>query len=162
MNVFDNYAGAEHRVAESSKLKATIVGGIADIEIVTTNGVDNGTIISLGENVEGNLYKEAAYTAGTSIAKPYLVLTPPLAYGNRTAQKAEKYFYNAKGEIARAYELYVDDIFAVSGVTATKGTNVDADYAAIDADDAATHVGFMGEVVGKLGNGNTLIRVVKL
>lgn len=109
-NVFDNIVGAEHVVCSSSLLKGTEVGHILSVKC--HKDLDNGSIIARGDWVEAQVFKSADYAAGK---KPYLVLTTPIGYNSdRKYCQEEKYFYNAAGEIARAYELYVDDIFEVS------------------------------------------------
>lgn len=160
-NVFDLVKGADHVVAESSRLKATGAGHIYDLEMI--EDTDNGTIVALGAHVEGQLYKAKAYAAGD---KPYFILTPPLAYNGKKAWSEEKYFYNAKGEVARAYELYVDDMFTVSedAFTGTPavGKFVDATYA---IKDTAPESGFVGEIFEEVNYTNSVsyrIRVVSL
>ena len=160
-NVFDLVTGKEHVVAESSRLKATGAGHIYDLEMI--EDTDNGTIVALGAHVEGQLYKAKAYAAGD---KPYFILTPPLAYNGKKAWSAEKYFYNAKGEVARAYELYVDDMFTLSedAFTGTPavGKYVDATYAITDA---APESGFVGEIFEEVNYTNSVsyrVRVVSL
>lgn len=148
-NFFDNiYSLAkenEHVVAESSRLKATIVGHIYDLEVMADT--DNGTIVAVGDKSDLGMqvFKMDAYATGK---KPYLVLTTPLAYNGRKGQSDEKYFYNAKGEVARAYELYVDDIYTVSANafdgTPAVGKFVDAAYTVADEAGAS---GFVGEIV---------------
>lgn len=143
MNVFDNIQGVAHVVAESSRLKATTTGHIYDLEMI--EDTDNGTIIAVGAHVEGQVFKAKTYAAGD---KPYLVLTPPLAYNGKKAWSDEKYFYNARGEIARAYELHKDDIFTVSADAFTGspevGKYVDATYTVTESAPAA---GFVGEII---------------
>ena len=160
-NVFDLVKGDVHTVAESSRLKATVAGHIYDLEMI--ENTDNGTIVALGAHVEGQVYKAKAYAEGD---KPYLVLTPPLAYNGKKSWSDEKYFYNAKGEIARAYELNVDDIFTVSedAFTGTPavGKFVNAAYAVADA---ASEAGFAGEIIEEVNYTNSVsyrIRVVAL
>ena len=160
-NVFDLVKGTEHVVAESSRLKATTAGHIYDLEMIADT--DNGTIVALGEHVEGQLYKAKAYAAET---KPYLVLTPPLAYNGKKGWSDEKYFYNATGEVARAYELYVDDMYTLSedAFTGTPavGKFVDAAYA---IKDTAPSTGFVGEIFEEVNYTNSVsyrIRVVSL
>lgn len=143
MNVFDNIKGTAHVVAESSRLKATVSGHIYDLKM--TEDMDNGTIVAIGKFVEEQVFEAKAYVAGDA---PYLLLTPPFAYNGRKAWSDEKYFYNAKGEIARAYELHKDDIFTISadafsGVPAV-GKYVDATYAVTDEVPAT---GFVGEII---------------
>lgn len=160
MNVFDNIQGAEHVVAESSRLKATTAGHIYDLQVV--EDTDNGTIVAVGEHIEGQLFAAKTYADGD---KPYLILTPPLAYNGKKAWSAEKYFYNAKGETARAYELHVDDIYTVSANaftgTPAVGKFVDATHTVADA--AGT--GFVGEIVEEVIYTNSIsyrVRVVAL
>ena len=144
MNVFDNIQGKSHVVAESSRLKATIAGHIYDLKM--TKDTDNGTIVGIGDHVEGQVFKAKTYAAGDT---PYLVLTPPLAYNGKKAWSDEKYFYNAQGEIARAYELHKDDIFTVSADAFTGspavGKYVDSTYTVAEA---TTNIhGFVGEII---------------
>ena len=160
-NVFDLVKGDAHTVAESSRLKATGAGHIYDLEMI--EDTDNGTIVALGAHVEGQLYKAKVYAEGD---KPYFILTPPLAYNGKKAWSDEKYFYNAKGEIARAYELYVDDIYTISADaftgTPAVGKYVDATYA---IKEAAPETGFAGEIIEEVNYTNSVsyrIRVVAL
>ena len=143
MNVFDNIQGKSHVVAESSRLKATIAGHIYDLKM--TADTDNGTIVGIGKFVDEQVFEAKTYAAGDT---PYLVLTPPLAYNGKKAWSDEKYFYNAKGEIARAYELHKDDIFTVSADAFTGspevGKYVDATYTVTES---APATGFVGEII---------------
>jgi hypothetical protein len=160
-NVFDLVQGAEHVVAESSRLKATGAGHIYDLEMI--EDTDNGKIVAIGAHVEGQLYKAKAYATGD---KPYLVLTPPLAYNGKKAWSDEKYFYNAEGEVARAYELYVDDIYTVSKAAFTGkpevGKFVNATYTVADS---ATEGAFAAEIIEEVNYTNSVsyrLRVVAL
>ena len=160
-NVFDLVKGTAHVVAESSRLKATGAGHIYDLKMI--EDTDNGEIVAIGEHVEGQLYKAKKFAEGD---KPYLVLTPPLAYNGKKSWSDEKYFYNAKDEVARAYELYVDDIFTVSedAFTGTPevGKFVDATYTV--AAEAGT-AGFVGEIIEEVNYTNSVsyrIRVVSI
>ena len=143
MNVFDNIQGVAHVVAESSRLKATTTGHIYDLEMI--EDTDNGTIIAVGAHVEGQVFKAKTYAVGDT---PYLVLTPPLAYNGKKAWSDEKYFYNASGEIARAYELHKDDIYTVSADAFTGspevGKYIDATYT---VKESAPATGFVGEII---------------
>ena len=160
-NVFDLVKGTAHVVAESSRLKATTAGHIYDLEMI--EDTDNGTIVALGAHVEGQVYKAKAYAEGD---KPYFILTPALAYNGKKAWSDEKYFYNAKGEIARAYELHVDDIFTISEDafigTPAVGKFVNATYTVADEAGAA---GFVGEIIEEVNYTNSVsyrVRVVAL
>ena len=160
-NVFDLVKGEAHVVAESSRLKATGAGHIYDLEMI--EDTDNGTIVNLGAHVEGQVYKAAVYAEGK---KPYLVLTPALAYNGKKAWSDEKYFYNAKGEIARAYELYVDDIYTISADaftgTPAVGKFADATYA---IKESAPESGFAVEIIEEVNYTNSVsyrVRVIAL
>ena len=160
-NVFDLVKGTEHVVAESSRLKATGAGHIYDLEMI--EDTDNGTIVALGAHIEGQLYKAKAFAEGD---KPYFILTPPLAYNGKKAWSDEKYFYNAKGEVARAYELYVDDMFTISADAFTGkpevGKFVDAAY---EVKDAAPESGFVGEIFEEVNYTNSVsyrVRVISI
>ena len=160
-NVFDLVKGTEHVVAESSRLKATTGGHIYDLEMIADT--DNGTIVAVGAHVEGQLFQAKEYAAGD---KPYLVLTTPIAYNGKKAWSDEKYFYNAKGEIARAYELYVDDIYTISEDafegTPSVGKFVDATHTVADEAGATGYVGQIIEEVNYTNSVSYRVRVVKL
>lgn len=121
----------KHAVAESTNLKATIVGNIWSIK--ATNDIDNGTIVKKGAYQGPEYYAEAAATVfeGTIIEKAAngnwrvevtkaaedegLVLSVPLIYEEGLAQmQDEANFFNAKGDLMRVYQLYVGDVFTVS------------------------------------------------
>ena len=160
-NYFDNIKNVpEHVVAESSRLTATGAGHIYDLKM--TKDTDNGSIVAVGAHVEGQVFEAEAYAAGK---KPYLVLTPPLAYNGRRGQSDEKYFYNAKDEIARAYELYVGDIYTVSANaftgTPAVGKYVDATHTV--AESAGNN--YAGEIIEEVIYSNSVsyrIRVINL
>ena len=124
---FDN----KHAVAESTNLKATIVGNIWNIK--ATNDIDNGCIVKRGDYVAPEYYAEATATefTGKIIEKAAngnfrvevtavgelegLVLSVPLIYEEYTTRmQEESNFYNAKGDLLRVYQLYVGDVFTLS------------------------------------------------
>lgn len=160
-NYFDNIKNVpEHVVAESSRLKATTVGHIYDLQMV--EDTDNGSIVAVGAHVEGQLFKAKAYAEGD---KPYLVLTPPLAYNGKKIWSDEKYFYNAKDEVARAYELHVDDIYTVTANaftgTPAVGKYVDASHTI--AESAGN--GYVGQIIEEVNYTNSVsyrVRVVAI
>lgn len=160
-NVFDLVKGNAHVVAESSRLKATTVGHIYDLKMA--KDTDNGMIVSVGEHVEGQVFMAKDYVAGE---KPYFILTSPLAYNGKRLWSDEKYFYNAKDEIARAYELHVDDIFTISedafdGVPAV-GKYVDAKYTVADAAGESGFVGLITEEVNYTNSVSYRVRVIAI
>ena len=146
-NVFDKIVGEKHCVAESSLLKSTEVGHIYSLKC--HEDLDNGSIVCVGDWVSAQVFNSKEYKAGE---QPVFILTPPLGYNSdRKEYQDECYFYNAKGEVARAYELYVGDIFTVSDIifagTPEVGKFIGADYAVVDA---APESGFVGEIVEKV------------
>ena len=158
-NVFDKIVGAEHVVAESSLLKATGAGHILSMKC--HKDLDNGSIVTRGAWVEAQVFDSADYAAGK---KPYLVLTPPIGYNSdRRSYQEERYFYNAAGEIARAYELYVDDIFTVSAnaITALSTAPVVGNYVSVDGglykeSASAGQTGFVAQIVEKVNSTNSV------
>lgn len=131
---FDN----KHAVAESTNLKATIVGNIWSVK--ATDDIDNGAIVKRGDYVAPEYYEEAEATefAGKIIEKAAngnfrvevtavgelegLVLSVPLIYEEYTARMQEEAnFFNAKDDLLRVYQLYVGDVFTLSaeGFTGT-------------------------------------------
>lgn len=111
-NVFDNIVGTEHVVAESSLIKATISGHIYSLKMDKAR--DNGSIVSRGTFVEEQVFNAADYSASKA---PLLLLTTPIGYNTSLKRYSdERYFYNAKDEIGRAYELCEGDIFTVSAM----------------------------------------------
>ena len=127
---FINFS-TKHAVAESTNLKATIVGNIWNIK--ATNDIDNGCIVKRGDYVAPEYYAEAAATefTGKIIEKAAngnfrvevtavgelegLVLSVPLIYEEYTTRmQEESNFYNAKGDLLRVYQLYVGDVFTLS------------------------------------------------
>lgn len=121
----------KHAVAGSSKLKATTAGHIYNI--LADKDYDNGTLILKGDykepevyaagaaatDFEGNVLDVAAngnyYVEVVTTGNALLILTDPLIYEDYTSQMtAESNFYNKQGDIMRAYELYVGDIFELS------------------------------------------------
>ena len=152
-NVFDKIVGEKHCVAESSLLKATQVGHMYSLKC--HEDLDNGSIVCVGDWVTAQVFASKAYVAGE---QPVFVLTPPLGYNSdRREYQDECYFYNAAGEVARAYELYVGDIFTVSEDmfegTPEVGKFIGADYVIADT---AAESGFVGEIVEKVNYKNSV------
>lgn len=152
-NVFDNIKGEKHVVAESSLLKATGTGHIYSLKM--HEDMDNGSIVCVGDWVEAQVFNSKEFVAGQ---RPVFVLTPPLGYNSdRKEYQDECYFYNAKDEIARGYELNDGDIFTVSEIafdgTPEVGKFINAAYTV--ADDAGAD-GFVGEIVEKVVYTNSI------
>ena len=152
-NVYDLATGAVHAVCESSRLKATVVGHIYDLEC--HKELDNGAIVGVGAHVNGQVFKAKDYVKGDVAC---LVLTVPFAYNGKKYQSEEKFFYNAKGELARAYELHVGDIYTISEAGLE---NIPAEGSAvgkfIDATNTiadAAGTGFAGEIIEEVAYSN--------
>lgn len=124
---FDN----KHAVAESTNLKATIVGNIWNIK--ATDDIDNGCIVKRGDYVAPEYYAEAEATefTGKIIEKAAngnyrvevtavgelegIVISVPLIYEEYTTRmQEESNFFNAKDDLLRVYQLYVGDVFTLS------------------------------------------------
>jgi hypothetical protein len=147
-NVYDLATGNVHAVCESSRLKATTAGHIYDLKC--HKALDNGTIVGVGAHVEGQVFNSKDYADGDIAC---LILTPPFAYNGKKYQSEEKFFYNAEGEIARAYELHVGDIYTISaaGLTGSPavGSHINASNVVGSAGD-----GFDGEIIEEVAYSN--------
>lgn len=124
----------KHAVAGSTRLAATTAtGGDGIVDIRITKDLDNGTIIGKGTYEGGQVYgmtapttftgtilKEKAangnwYVEVATAANAYLVLQVPVTYYDFNASaRAESTFYNANGDVVRAYKLVPGDVFELS------------------------------------------------
>ena len=150
-----------HAVCESTKLKATIAGHIMNVKIGAD--MDNGSLVSLGAYQGQDVYAAGAVAAGTT---PYLVLSVPLIYEQLNSRIQDpSNFYNANGDIVRAYELHVGDVFAVSDeafngtpeANATVGGEAGKNYIKVSGAD-----GFTGKIIGKDHKGLWLVNVTAI
>ena len=94
---------------------------------------------------------------------PYLVLSVPLIYEQFNSRiQEESNFYNASGDIVRAYELHVGDVFALSdeGFSGSPALNAavggEANKKQIKVGGTA---GFTGKIIGKDHKGLWLVNV---
>ena len=147
-NVYDLAAGAVHAVCESSRLKATVAGHIYDLKC--HKDLDNGAIVGVGTHVEGQVFNSKDYAKGDVAC---LVLTVPFAYNGNKFKSEEKFFYNAEGEIARAYELHVGDIYTISEAGLTGSPDVGAHVNAAGVAGVAGD-GFDGEIIEEVAYSN--------
>ena len=149
-NVYDLATGTVHAVCESSRLKATTAGHIYDLKC--HKALDNGAIVSVGTHVEGQVFNSKDYAAGGITC---LVLTPPFSYNGNKYKSEEKFFYNEKDEIARAYELHVGDIYTISAAgvsgTLTVGSYIDATGKGTAS---AGSTGFVGKIIEEVNYSN--------
>jgi len=163
MAIFTNLDLVEadkHGMFESSRLKATVVGHLYDA-IVRDDAdkemeVDNGVGIKVGDYTGDGLQTRWATiaAAGDKIA---VTGSPAIIKAAFTkTQEAEYNFYHQAGEVAKAYELVEEDIFAVAAyqfksaadtVKVGAFVTVDGDgaWVATDADPSATN-GFVGKI----------------
>ena len=148
-NVYDLATGKVHAVCESSRLKATTVGHIYDLEC--HKELDNGAIVGVGAHVAGQVFKAKDYATGDIAC---LVLTAPFAYNGNKYKSEEKFFYNAEGEIARAYELHVGDIYTISEAGLTGDPAVGAFINAANAASGSAGEGFVGEIIEEVAYSN--------
>ena len=140
----------KHAVAGSTRLAATTeTGGEGIMDLKITLDLDNGTIIGKGNYVAGQVYAMTAPTAFTgkilsekaangnwyvevaTATNAYLVLQVPVTYYDFNSQaKAESTFYNANGDIVRAYKLYPGDVFELSseGFDGTPAANATVSF----------------------------------
>ena len=156
-NVYDLFTANKHVVCESSLLKATATGHIYSLK--AHKQMDNGSIVARGTWAGAQVFNSKDYANGEA---PLLVLTTPIGYNSdRRTYQDECYFFNAKDEIMRAYELCEGDIFTVSdiAITALSTAPVVGNYVAVDgglyaeAADAPS-TGFVGQIVEKVSYTN--------
>ena len=149
-NVYDLATAQTHAVCESSRLKATTAGHIYDLQC--HKALDNGAIVGVGAHVEGQVFASKDYVAGDIAC---LILTPPFAYNGNKYQSEEKFFYNAEGEVARAYELHVGDIYTISakGLTGDPKRGAFINAAGVAATEAGES-GFVGEIIEEVAYSN--------
>ena len=101
----------KHGVVETSSLLATH-GGMHIFNVVADVDVDNGSVCKLGEFVETDYYK-AEIPAVTD--EVLLIATEPKIYSEYTKKmQEESNFYNGKGEIMQADDMFRLDRFALS------------------------------------------------
>lgn len=148
-NVYDLATGAVHAVCESSRLKATTAGHIYDLKC--HKALDNGAIVGVGAHVEGQVFNAKDYAAGDIAC---LILTPPFAYNGNKYKSEEKFFYNEKDELARAYELHVGDIYTISEAGLTGAPAVGAHVNASNVAGDAAGTGFDGVIIEEVAYSN--------
>ena len=121
------YTMTAHATAGVSKLLATH-GGAHIYNVTLSTAADNGNLIGRGDMISLDNYAEAAapsfagkivwqaangnwYVEVTDDTDALLVYNVPMMPDKKYA---EKYFYNAAGDVVRAHELKKGDIFEVS------------------------------------------------
>lgn len=106
----------KYGVVETSKIQATYMGGGHIFSVVdTSNDMEQGSIVTLGEPIKTNGLEEYAATTPAKGNKVVLIADVPLIYDESTTMKQAEYNYvNTKGKSTRAYELKEHDMYAVS------------------------------------------------
>lgn len=121
-----------HAMSGVSKLLATS-GGAHIYNVTLTSDADNGNLIGRSADMKSfDNYEEATatdfkgviqwqatngnfYVEVTEATDALLVYNPPVSpYDAPAALKSEKAWYNKAGEVVRAHELKVGDIFELS------------------------------------------------
>ena len=170
-SVFDitKLTANKHGVAESTMLKATNCGHFYNV--VSTVDLDNGSVCVLDvENYKEDDCFEAAVAKTTD--RIVLLLNPVKIYEDQyTEMQSEGYFFNAAGELIRAYEVVDTDRFSLSA----EAFKEDAEpavgkYVVVDgtgyklnvvaSNPGATH-GFVGKIISQNANGTYQIFVIK-
>ena len=174
-SVFEKYMFGndkeKHGIAESTMLKATNCGNFYNV--VGTVDLDNGSVCVLDvENYKEDDYFEAAVAKVTD--KIVLLLNPVKIYEETyTEMQNEENFYNASGELIRAYEIYDTDRFSLS-VEAFKAEPTSevavGKYVVVDGTGYKLDVvenkpesgyGFVGKIIEQNANGTYQIFVIR-
>ena len=164
-SIFDQFKYGGHGVAESTLMLATMSGGHFYNMVHETDDIDNGSVLQnpTPEKWTVNDCFEATKAAVTD--KIVLVLQAPKIYPEYTKlMQDESNFYNAAGEIMRAYEVYEGDRFSLN----KDAFDTDADpkkgsYVKVKANSyklttdtsepGATEAGFIGYILKENANG---------
>ena len=170
-SIFEKYLFGnteKHGVAESTMLKATNCGHFYNV--VSTVDLDNGSVCVLDvENYKEDDCFEAAVPAVTD--RIVLLLNPVKIYEETyTEMQNEENYFNAAGELIRAYEVVDTDRFSLS-VEAFKADAEPAvgKYVVVDGagykldvvDSKPEGYGFVGKIIDQNANGTYQIFVIR-
>ena len=148
---------ARHIVAESTNILSTNFGGGHIYSIVIDEDMDNGLIVARDVLVDGQyedeVWKAKDYVAGD---EPLLLLNPPvMPFTDLKGLATEDCFYNAAGDVVRAYTLRVGDRFTLSEAAFASAPAV-AKYVTYNATnknyvvgDTKAESGFCAQVIAK-------------
>lgn len=156
---------AEHIVAESSGLLGT-TGGEHILHFLAESDIENGSVVALGDFVDGEVWKAKTPAVGDDI---FLILSEEKTdeIPGLPMTKEVRYFYNGNGEIMRGYHLGKYDKFAISpsgvdGGEKGKFVTVDGKTKKLTAvATAPTENAFVGYIYDIASNGNLRIIVKK-
>ena len=169
---FIDYVNNVHGVAESTMLKATKVGHQYNLEADVD--IDNGSVAKIGEYKRPDVWEAVIPTVKDKIV---LILTAPKIYEEyEKKMQEEQYFYNAAGEVMRAYEIQDTDRFSLSAeafsddaslesavgkYVVVDGTGYKLTTADEDPNASAVTNAFVGKIIDINTNGTYLITVVR-
>ncbi len=125
---------ANHIVCESTNILSTNFGGGHIYSIAVSEDMDNGLLVSradyANDEYEDEVWNMKEYAAGD---EPLLLLNPPLLpMTELKGYSTEDRFYNAAGDIVRAYTLRVGDRITLSEVAFDKAPKA-KQYVTFDA-----------------------------
>lgn len=165
----------KHGVCESTLLLATMSGGHF-YNMVSDENIDNGSVavLDIVQYQEGDTFKTVKPKIKDKIV---LINTPEKIYEDFSKQCQEEcYFFNAAGELMRAYEVYDTDRFSLSReafkdeptVEPEKGKYVVVDPSGYKLDVVETNPnettvtnGFVGYIYGLNANGSYKVFVIR-
>lgn len=100
----------KHGVAEVSDMLATTAGHIENVRVA--EDIDNGSFVSLDTFEAGDVWKAKKPATAEAI---YLIASSEDIHEDFSPKaRAVENFYNEKGDVARAYQLFARDKFALS------------------------------------------------
>lgn len=170
-SVFDitKLTANKHGIAESTLLGATMAH-MHFYNMVSDVDLDNGSVSVL--DVENYKEDDVFMTAVPAKEdKIVLLLNPVKIYEDTyTEQQNEEYFFNAAGELIRAYEIYETDRFSLSVEAFKEDAQVAVGkYVVVDGTGYKLDVvgskpsgyGFVGKIIEQNANGTYQIFVIR-
>ena len=106
----------KYGVVETSKISASYMGGGHIFSVVdSTNALENGTIVTLGDPIGTYGNEEYGVKTPTKSDEVVLIADVPLIYDQTTTVGQAEYNYvNEAGKSTRAYTLKPRDMYAVA------------------------------------------------
>ena len=125
---------ADHIVCESTNILSTHFGGGHIYSIAISEDMDNGLLVAradyASDEYENEVWDMKEYAAGD---EPLLLLNPPvLPFAELQGYATEDRFYNAEGDVVRAYTLRVGDRITLSEAAFTTAP-AEKQYVTFDA-----------------------------
>ena len=154
-----------HVVCESTNILSTNFGGGHIYSIVIDKDLDNGMLVARdvynSDEYEDEVWKMKDYAAGD---EPLLLLNPPVVpFTDLKGYATEDRFYNAAGDVTRAYTLHVGDRFSLSE-EAFDQAPAEKQYVTFDASDklykvsdSITNGQFCAQVLTKIVRSNLIM-----